>query len=181
MNLTSFTMSPHVGTHVDAYSHIIGSTEDNYNNVGQMPLEPFIGEVLVLDLGQVYNEISFDLFLDKLNTFKTVPNRVLIKSSVNQNVTIFDKNFAYLTPSIVEELHKHEVVLVGTDSPSVDKFDSKDLPTHHKLIGYKMFWLENLNLTNINTGVYFLVAPPLKFIELEASPLRAVLLEFEED
>ena len=178
VNLTSFKMSSHIGTHVDAYSHIIGSLEDSYNNVGNLPLEPFIGEALVLDLGDIRGEIDHSLFLKVVSQAKRIPQRLLIKTSTTQAFDKFNTNFAYLTPLIIDELHKLGVCMVGVDSPSVDKFDSKNLLTHHKLIEYKMFWLENLNLANVSTGVYFLIAPPLKFFELEASPLRAVLLDF---
>lgn len=40
-----------------------------------------------------------------------------------------------------------------------------------------MVWLENLDLTAVEEGVYELVALPLKLTELEASPVRAVLLD----
>ena len=48
-------------------------------------------------------------------------------------------------------------------------------------ISHGMTWLENLDLSAVKEGDYFLSALPLKFMELEAAPVRAVLLAFEPD
>ncbi len=68
------------------------------------------------------------------------------------------------------------VGLVGIDTPSVDHVRSKGLSAHHALLDAGMSWLENLDLTQVEAGEYFLIALPLKLTELEASPVRAVLL-----
>jgi arylformamidase len=68
------------------------------------------------------------------------------------------------------------VRMIGIDTPSVDHIESKNLETHHQLLERDMLWLENLDLTQVSEGEYFLVALPLKFMELEASPVRAILL-----
>ena len=70
---------------------------------------------------------------------------------------------------------------MGLDTPSVDAVDSKTLETHHQLLAQGMAWLENLDLTHVPlsqglSSEFFLVALPLKLMELEASPVRAVLL-----
>ena len=68
-------------------------------------------------------------------------------------------------------------VLVGLDTPSVDHIRSKELATHNVLDRHGLVWLENLDLRAVEEGEYFLVALPLKFMDLEASPVRAVLLK----
>ncbi len=49
INLTALTMSPHVGTHADAPSHIGGDMDALDAMAGAMPLAPYIGECFVID------------------------------------------------------------------------------------------------------------------------------------
>jgi arylformamidase len=67
------------------------------------------------------------------------------------------------------------VRLVGIDTPSVDLFDSKDLPTHHTILRHDMVILEGLVLHAVPEGVYELIALPLPLVGFDASPVRAVL------
>jgi arylformamidase len=62
----------------------------------------------------------------------------------------------------------------------VDETTSKTLQAHHQLLAHDIYWLENLDLSQARSGKYVLVAMPLKFMELEASPVRAILLDWSE-
>ena len=65
--------------------------------------------------------------------------------------------------------------LVGIDTPSVDLFDSKDLPAHKAFLRCDMAILEGLVLAEVPPGLYELIALPLKLVGFDASPVRAVL------
>ena len=67
------------------------------------------------------------------------------------------------------------IQLIGMDSPSVDAFDSRDLPCHHALRRRGLVNLELLNLRGIAEGDYELIALPLKLDLACGSPVRAVL------
>ena len=67
-------------------------------------------------------------------------------------------------------------VLVGTDAPSIDPEDAEDLPAHRALLGSGVALLEDLDLAAVPEGVYQLVALPLRFADLDASPVRAILI-----
>ena len=67
------------------------------------------------------------------------------------------------------------VRLVGIDTPSVDLFNSKDLPTHRTFLKHDIAILEGLVLKEVPDGVYELIALPLKLVGFDAAPLRAVL------
>lgn len=176
VNLTSLTMSPHVGTHVDAPVHVCGDMSQTGGKVGDMPLEPFIGPVRVIDLAPFTGGISAQQFKDKVQG-TSPPARVIFKTCHQIRYDVFEDDYAYLSVELIDALAALGVVLTGIDTPSVDHIDSKDLLTHHKLLEHKLVWLENLNLVDVKEGDYTLVALPLKFMELEASPVRAVLLE----
>ena len=50
--------------------------------------------------------------------------------------------------------------------------------THKALLGSDICILENICLKDVPEGEYFLSALPLKIEDAEASPVRAMLLEF---
>jgi arylformamidase len=64
---------------------------------------------------------------------------------------------------------------VGVDTPSVDPFDSKDLQAHTRFYHNEMAIIETLRLEGVPDGLYQLVAPPLKLVGFDGSPVRAAL------
>jgi arylformamidase len=66
--------------------------------------------------------------------------------------------------------------LIGTDAPSVDPADSKDLPAHKAFLRYGVFILENICLRDVPDGDYQLIALPLRLVGGDAAPARAVLV-----
>ena len=59
---------------------------------------------------------------------------------------------------------------------SIDPEDAEDLPVHRALLSRGVALLEGLALSHVEPGDYGLVAVPLAFEALEASPVRAVLI-----
>ncbi len=184
INLSSFTMSPHVGTHADAPLHLKGSLKqensDKSQGASKLPLYPYIGPVSVIELSpcsEPINVAQFTQAFSKCPDSPKFPKRLLFKTRNNLRYDVFESDYASFSPELIDYLAKKGVILIGIDTPSVDPIDSKTLDAHHSLIKNKMYWLENLNLENAPTGHYLLSALPLKFKTLEASPLRAVLLK----
>ncbi len=71
-------------------------------------------------------------------------------------------------------------MLVGTDAASIDPEDAEDLPAHRALLGNGVALLEDLDLEGVPEGAYQLVAVPLRFEDLDASPVRAILIQESE-
>ena len=78
------------------------------------------------------------------------------------------------TPAIAL-LASRGVVLIGTDAASLDPQDSKTLDAHHAVRANRMAILEGIVLDEVPEGDYELIALPLKFAGMDASPVRAVL------
>lgn len=154
----SFTMSSHLGTHVDAPAHVI---EDGAP-VGRLPLEAFVGPARVLELPGL-GEVGPDALPKKA---LGVP-RILFKTIAG----------ASLSPLAAIVLAERGARLVGTDADSIDAEDADDLPAHKALLSRGVAILECLDLEEVPQGDYRLVALPLKFSALDASPVRAVLIE----
>ncbi|HVU13824.1 MAG TPA: cyclase family protein [Phototrophicaceae bacterium] len=169
VNLTTITTTPHVGTHADAYFHYLADGE----HPAQMPLEPYIGRARVVSTDQRSGELVVSNFpagsLDGIE-------RLLIHtwvSDVPDDQWVED--FPYPSLSLMEALGKSGVKLLGLDVSSMDKVDSKDLPSHHALKQYGMVNLENVLLRGVPDGDYELIALPLKLDAACGSPVRAVL------
>ena len=174
-NVTAFTMSPHIGTHTDAASHVAKIPKPE-NSIGNMELELFIGPCIVIDLCPYNGEILVRNILEKLP--KEIPPRILLRTRHQSRFDIFEDRYAYLSVETIDFLHNNGVRLIGMDTPSVDASSSKTLLCHHALIARNMVWIENLDLTHAKEGSYFLSALPVKFVDLEAAPVRAVLLTY---
>lgn len=153
---TAFTMSAHLGTHADAPSHVLagGAT------IGEVPLSAYIGEARVVHLGG-RGEIGPDV----LPRTSLGRGRVLFKSGGR----------AFLSPLAAVRLAESGVILVGTDAPSIDPMDAEDLPAHRALLSRGVALLEGLDLSAVEPGDYRLVALPIRFEDLDASPVRAIL------
>ncbi len=179
INLSAITMSPHVGTHADAPSHICGNMDDAKEMAGAMPLAPYVGPALVLNLAPMENgPVTADAICSELQAagITKIHPRVLLRTQGLSNENFFKADYAYIGIDAVEYLSGQKVELVGIDTPSVDQINCKSLETHHVLRHSGFYWLENLNLNNVVTGEYFLVAAPIKLTSTEAAPVRALLL-----
>lgn len=101
--------------------------------------------------------------------------RVLIATGTYPDPSSFNEDFAGLEPDLVDFLRQCGVKTVGIDTPSVDLFNSKDLPAHKRFLANDMAILEGLVLHEVPEGTYELIALPLKLVGFDASPVRAVL------
>jgi len=168
-NLTLSTLhaTVHLGAHADAPSHYAQDAE----SIEMRSLEPYIGPCRVVTASV---QAGHRVRLDDLEGPIDVP-RLVIRTSTFPDPHDFRKDFAGLEPSLVDACARKGVRLVGVDTPSVDLFDSKDLPAHQAFLRHDMAILEGLVLRNVNDGVYELIALPLPLAGFDASPVRAVL------
>lgn len=165
VNLSTLTMSTHVGTHVDSFYHY----DPHGAPIDQIPLERFLGPCRVV-------EVAGDVTLAALDGIDLErEERLLFRTVPRVDHRVWEDRFPTLAPDAATALARAGVKLVGIDQPSVDKSDSKDLPAHHALGKGKVVNLENLDLTGVPVGGYELLALPLKLKGLDASPVRAVL------
>ena len=170
VNLSSILMSTHTGTHADAPYHY----EDDGKFITEMALEKYMGLALVLeivdaDLIEVKHLDHIDFSRIKRLLFKT-------KSSQLDNSVWID-DIVPIAPEAVEFLGSQGVQLIGMDAPSVDPVDDPTLKAHHALAKHGIANLENLYLKDVAPGEYELVALPLKLASLDASPVRAILIQ----
>src|SRR4030095_11485624 len=162
INLTAITMSPHVGTHADAPVHVTGDMHDGIGMAASLPLEHYFGPAVLSDFSHLNERIIVKHVAAKLAQFAESPRRILFKTSWLIRHEVFEEKYAYFSVDLIEELARRSVIMMGIDTPSVDYIHSKTLDAHHALLKAEMCWLENLDLTQVEEGEYFLVALPLK-------------------
>jgi arylformamidase len=101
--------------------------------------------------------------------------RLLLATGTFPDPTLFNEDFASCSPELIEHLHAHGVRLIGIDTPSIDLFPSKNLPSHQACLRRDMAVLEGLVLSHVADGLYELIALPLPLVGYDGSPVRAVL------
>jgi arylformamidase len=89
---------------------------------------------------------------------------------------VFPETVTVVTPALAERLGAARARLLGTEAPSVDPIDSKTLEAHRALARGGVAILENIVLTHVPPGRYTLIALPLRLVEADSSPVRAVLM-----
>lgn len=165
-NVSAVTASPHVGTHADAPLHF----DPEGPGISEVKLDRYVGSCWVLQGPRDRNIEARDL--DGVE-FERYP-RLLIRTRETSEAS-FPTSFVALTPDAAKRLDDLGVTLIGLDTPSMDPFDSKDLPAHKVLAASRIAILENLVLAHVTPGPYELLALPLRWEGLDASPVRAVL------
>ncbi|MBE7551047.1 MAG: cyclase family protein [Anaerolineales bacterium] len=169
INLTTLTMSSHLGTHVDAPYHFL----DNDLTMEQAPLEAYLGPATVVT---VQREAGPLLPEDFPGLEWSGVQRLLVHSIASARpLDQFPTEFVYPSPELAELMAQHGVVLFGSDAPSMDDMNSKTLPGHKALRRHRIAILEGLLLAGVPDGAYELIALPLKIAGGDGSPVRAIL------
>jgi arylformamidase len=168
VNLSNIAGSPHVGTHADAPLHV----RDGWPASDALPLEPFLGDALVLD---VSDAPAGPLGVDADDPRLAGVTRLLLRTGRTIADGRFPDHWPVLTPACAAALTSRGLVLLGVDAPSVDERESKSLAVHQVLFAGGAFILENLDFRRVEPGRYELVALPQRLDGLDAAPVRAVL------
>ena len=167
ITLSTLHATVHLGAHADAPSH--------YGRDGiaihDCPLDAYLGpcQIIAVKVTRGSRVQEADL------KARIVAERILIRTGTFPDPTLFNKDFAALAPELIDKLHEQGVRLIGIDTPSVDLFDSTDLPSHRMFLKHQMAILEGLDLSAVSEGLYELIALPLRLVGFDASPVRAIL------
>ena len=176
VTLSTLRATVHLGAHADGPNHYGVDAPA----IDQRSLDYYLGPAQVVHVdvprGERITCEMFDAMQPKQSRAVPSPvSRVLIATGTYPDANNWDEDFAALAPELVDALHERGVKTIGIDTPSVDLFDSKDLPAHKRFLANDMAILEGLMLQDVPTGVYELIALPLKLAGFDASPVRAVL------
>jgi arylformamidase len=169
VNESTLHINSHTGTHIDAPRHVLygGGTIESFD------LSRCLTPCRVLDFTDVNDALTADV-LKRKDILKG--DFILLKTKNSEN-DHFDCRFAFLNLSGAEHLRDAGVIGVGIDCLGIER-DQPDHDTHRTLLSAGIVILEGLRLRDIQEGSYILSALPLKILEGDGSPVRAVLFEF---
>ncbi|MHB1651594.1 MAG: cyclase family protein [Desulfitobacteriaceae bacterium] len=161
-------MDMHTGTHLDAPLHIL----ENGLTVETIGLNRLITRCKVFDMSRVTEKITAgDLVSRGING-----GDFLLLKTRNSFVELFDPQFVYLDKGGAEYLQEKGIQGVGIDALGIERAQPEH-ETHKILLTAGIVILEGLRLKDVPEGEYFLIALPLKVVEVEAAPVRAILID----
>jgi len=170
VNVAQIEMSPHTGSHADAPFHYA----ENAPKIGEVDVTAYLGPCHVVDARHCEHLIKVEDVVDALpHRFE----RVLFRTYETFPEQDWISDFTAVQPELIDLLAHRGCRLVGLDSPSLDPETSKTLDSHQRVLKHDMRVLEGLVLDDVPFGEYELIAPPLKLMTADASPVRALLRE----
>ena len=170
VNVSTLTLSPHVGAHADAPLH----SDPEGATAGSLDLAPYLGPCRVIHAIGCGPLVRWQHIEHAVHA---LPPRVLVRTYERMPVDRWDPDLAAYAPDTIERLADLGVRLVGIDTASIDPAESKTLDSHQVIRRRDLRVLENLVLDDVPEGDYELIALPLKLMTADASPVRAVLRE----
>ncbi len=169
-DLSSLSMSSHTGTHVDPPRHFLpGGAGIDGVDLGRLN-----GPARVVGVPSSATVVD-------AATVARVPagtERVLFRTRNSDRWPPrfeFFPDYVGLDDSAAEALLARGVRLVGIDSLSVEKDASGTFPVHHRLLGGGALILEGIVLGSVPEGAYDLACLPLRIVDGDGGPCRAVL------
>lgn len=168
VNVSKVTLSTHSGTHADAPLHY----DPEGLPSGEIDLSFYLGPCLLLD---VTGSGSLVRPADIAPALTDPAERLLLKTYRKTPLEQWDNDFTAVAPETIDALAAAGYRLIGTDTPSLDPQTSKSMEAHHAVRRAGMAILEGLVLDAVPAGRYELIALPIKFANLDAAPVRAVL------
>jgi kynurenine formamidase len=174
-------MRLHHGTHVDAPMHFVpgGGT------IEKIPLETFYGDAMILDLTAIgQNEPILPDHIEAALGNRDLANaRVLLRTDWNAHYGEpgYHEASPYISPAAVNWICRSKPLLVGYDYSHPKDAPGTPAPVYavrtfleHQIV--PMGYIRNLDQVDA-TRPMTLSAFPLAFSGVEASPVRAVLIQ----
>lgn len=174
-NVSELRMGTHTGTHVDPPNHFLEGT----GGIDRVALEMLYGEALVVDARHLDGPIE-------PGDMEALPipegeRRVLLRTANSElwrdGPARFPDRFACLAPGSAEWIVRRGVRLVGVDFLSVEREGAPGHPVHHTLLENGVVIVEGLDLGRTEPGRYTLACLPLRIVDGDGGPARAILIE----
>lgn len=175
--VTQIKLSGHAGTHVEAPLHAV----EGGTSVGELPVERFFGEAVILDLRDVAWSQPFDQ--------QRMMAAVAEAGGVHRGDIVF-LHFdwttrsagggypPYPTATALAWLVEQGIKLLGIDTPGLELPDNKALVNHHLLFERGIPLIESLyNLAELQQSRVYVFAQPLPVQGADAIPLRVLAFE----
>ena len=169
-NVSNMSLGVHTGTHVDAPRHFLREGD----GIHAAPFSALIGSARVIAISDPHAVTA-----DELRQHDLQPGeRVLFKTQNSRRCWQSDdfvEDFVYVSQEAARFLAGQRVRTVGVDYLSVGGYRADGVETHQALLGGGVWVIEGLNLDAVAPGTYELICLPLKIVDGDGAPARAVL------
>ncbi|HEX4592636.1 MAG TPA: cyclase family protein [Bryobacteraceae bacterium] len=169
-NLSEFSASAHIGTHMDAPRHYLAAGA----GIESFPISAGVGRARVIAI--------HDRELIRLSELKphrlSKGERILFKTRNSEEcwtTSRFQEKFVYIPHETAAYLADCCIQTVGVDYLSVGGYDTDGPETHRTLLKAGIWIIEGLNLKDVEPGEYELICLPLKIVGSDGAPARAAL------
>jgi arylformamidase len=175
-NLSQFSCSAHIGTHMDAPLHFLPDAP----SMDALAIEAVVGRARVIRIRDAEAVCPEELEAHALQP----GDRVLFRTRNSERRLAereFATDFVYVSPDAARYLVERGVRTVGVDYLSVGAFrEESGRETHRVLLAAGIWIIEGLNLADVEPGEYELICLPLRLAGSDGAPARAVLRRAEQ-
>ena len=172
---TLMTMYTHTGTHMDPPAHIF----EGKTTLDKFPIDQFVGKALVIDCSHLQEG-------DKIH-MKHINIDLADKAEFLLFYTGWEKywgsekffgDYPYIDDDVVSYIIEENKKGVGFDTIGIDPISDANLTIHKRLFeNNEMVIIENLmNLGKVGDDLFTFIALPLKHIDADGSPIRAIAM-----
>jgi arylformamidase len=169
-NVSTLSLGAHTGTHMDGLLHFINRGKP----LDQMPVDVGMGPARVIE---IRDKVSIKV--DHLHSYRIKAGERIIFKTLNTKKSWksdrFDDNFVYISQEAAGYLAERRIQMVGIDYLSVGGYYKDGVETHLALLGNGIWIVEGLDLSRIKPGKYDLICLPMKVLNSDGAPARALL------
>lgn len=169
-------LATHHGTHLDCPLHFI----KNGKSADTSAIENFYGKALLVDCSafNAGEQIPAGHFESLHTNWLDISWVVLYTGWYKYwGSRLYFGSFPVLSEEAAYFLVNKNIRGIGLDVISIDPVESEDFPIHNIILGNGLYIIENLtNLHEIKNPEFMLTAFPLKILDGDGSPVRAVAM-----
>jgi arylformamidase len=169
-NVSQFSTTAHVGTHMDAPLHYLA----NGPGIETLRISAVVGRARVIEIFDRKAIRTPELEANHL----AKGERLLFKTANSArcwNTDEFQSSYVSIEPEAARYLAHCGVQTVGVDYLSVGPFQAGGPETHRTLFEAGIWIIEGLQMRDVEPGEYELICLPLKIMGGDGAPARAVL------
>lgn len=168
--VSRLALGSHAGTHVDPPRHFVPGGVA----VDHLDLDALMGPCWVAEVDPGRSRIE----RDDVDGVPPGAERLLFRTRNSRRWAegaAFFPDFVALSDGAADALLARNVRLVGVDALSVESDMTGAYPIHRRLLARGMVLLEGLLLDGVRAGRYDLYCLPLRLVDGDGGPARAVL------
>ena len=174
-NVSEVRMGTHTGTHVDPPVHFVPGAV----GIDQVPLEILMGRCVVADARGLHGPLG-PKELESLDIPEGT-ERLLLRSENSElwrHLPVpFPSDYVCLSPQGAKWVVERGIRLVGVDFLSVEQRAAPGHPTHVELLSNGVVVVEGLDLGLVEPGPSSLAVLPLRIVDGDGGPARAILFQ----